>query len=60
MKEVKLHTPEAIRNKPNTLFTRRPSCRRTTTAKIVNIKKLSSGITAHILITKSLSATQRG
>ena len=50
MKVVKLHTPEAKRNKANTLSTRLLTCDKTSTNNTVNIRQLVSGIIAHKFI----------
>lgn len=58
MKEVKLHTLEAKRSRANTLFTRFLACCKTTTAKAAYVKKLMSGMTAHIFIVRFFSDTR--
>jgi len=50
---------EAMRNRANTRFMRRLSCRRTTIAKIANSRKLTNGITAHTF-TAFPSTTRQG
>lgn len=56
MKEVKLHTPEAKRNRANTLSARLLACCRTNTTKTANVKKLISGMIAHKFIMKFSSS----
>lgn len=52
MKEVRLHAPEAKRNRANTLSTRLLACCKTSINKAVNVKQLISGIKAHKFIGK--------
>jgi len=50
IKEVKLQTPEAKRNRANTLSTRLLGCWRTNTNRAIYVIKLRSGIIAHKFI----------
>jgi len=47
IKEVKLHTPEAKRNRANTLSTRLLACCKTSINKTANVRQLMSGIKPH-------------
>ena len=47
IKEVKLHIPEAERNRANTLSTRLLACCKTSINKVINVRQLMSGIKAH-------------
>jgi len=55
IKEVKLHTPEAKRNRANTFSTRLLACCKTSTNKAVKARQLISGIKAHKFILELLS-----
>ena len=55
IKEVKLHIPEAKRNRANTLSTRLLACCKTSINKVVKARQLISGIKAHKFILELLS-----
>jgi len=57
IKEVKLHTPEAKRNRANTLSTRLLACCRTSINKAAKARQLMSGIMAHKFTSKFPSGT---
>jgi hypothetical protein len=50
MKEVKLHTPEAKRNRANALSTRLLACCKTSMAKMAYVRQLVRGIMPHKFI----------
>ena len=58
IKEVKLHTPEAKRNRANTLSTRLLACGKTSINKAVKARQLMSGIKPHKFIPEYPSDTQ--
>ena len=52
MKAEKLHTPEAKRNRANTLSMRRLACCKTSVNKAIKVIQLMSGIKAHKFTSK--------